>query len=507
MPYIDPVDHKFGDSPIIGKLNYYSSNGARFASVEQSLAAGYTGTIPTSSAFGRSGKNSTTYDIVRVYGQGALQLTKKWKVIGYTYRNDTTPLWYTDRRGRLRKRRVNKTVRVPIYLQVYKTRVLKPMSEVKDNRYYLKPTQFSMGHASEVITPPCVDITVKQYGATGMPDKLSYEGVVQVSKVGTYMHRPYDVPSSWDIPTGIPPFNAQFYPGIDPNSLPFVESNSLALSKLYKKVSSDIPDYLTAAAESRELFRTTKKILLAGLSLARDIKRLDVKRLQGRLDVKPTALYSAWLTWAYGIAPVLSDIQDTIDVVKRSDRYWRTFKASSKVDLPTFRQPSSRHTNGVFEESFTATTKWGVIISGQITVDSIMKDAVKAHRFWATTYELVPFSFMLDWAVDISGYLKSTGVFSDKEYSAWQTVVLEQTQRYTGTLGPDAYRSDLTYESTGFTQEAHSFVVSRNPIKTIPEMPDIKVKKPVFDMTAIDRAINAFSILVTSTNGLKRPFR
>lgn len=440
----------------------------------------------------REGSNSSIPELIRQYGIGAFQLTKKKVVVGHEFKTFVKKIWYRDRKGNPRSRSVSVKKMVPKYLTVTKAKFIQPAIETgKYTEFYLRPNRLVFSNATNVVTPSTLTI-VNEDVTNGY---LSRRSVYRCHGPGLYVG-----PGGYN--------NA----GFGYHNLNYIETypgdESLAedaLRKLYSKVASDIPDYMTAAAESGELFKTLRNITKSSIKLVREIKKLDIKRLRGRLKTSASDLSSIWLTWVYGIAPVISDITDTIDVVKRHDRTWRSFSTSAKTIAYTTQDPPNINSIGVSKLEINRIERYGVILEGRISVDRIYKDQVKWQSAVGTVYELVPFSFMLDWIVNISEYLKSSQIFERQVYTAWRTSIQQESSSFTGYLG---LNPDFPYNrifSEPFSQISSNFYLNRNTPITIPEMPDIKVKKPVEDVLSLSRAINALAILVTTTDTFRRP--
>lgn len=472
---------------------FYNFQGTQFGSRNRSVKS--LTTNPVYSAR-RAGTNTSIPELIKVYGVGSLTLTKKKVFVGYEFRQEKFSVWYRARNGNLRSREVTKTKRFPKFITVTKARFNKPaLGSVKTSQFYLKPNKLTFSNATNVCIPKSMTI-VRESWTDSLGGYIDRRAIFRITGPGLYQ-----TPDAKDLTVGIGNTNLRWIETWGGDSALAQDS----LRRLYSKVARDIPDYMTAAAESRELFRTLQKIVLTSIKLVKDLKRLDLKRVRGYLKSSPQDLSSLWLTWVYGISPVVSDIVDTIDVVKRSDRTWRSFSAA--VEKPTVTS-TSLHPNFIGKHDTTVKhiERYGVIVEGRITVDSVYKEKVNWQGAISTAYQLIPFSFMLDWIVDIGEYLASSQIFEDKVYTAWRTSIRLEDSHQEGYFGlkPGGSRFNRMF-SAPFSYHQRGCYVNRSPLSSLPAMPDIKVKKPSTDVLSLQRAINALAILVSTTDGLKRP--
>jgi hypothetical protein len=443
----------------------------------------------------RSGKNSSPSEVIRVYGIGAYEFTKVKKFVGYEFKQVEKLKWFRDRRGTLRSRTVTYTKRVPSFITVTRSKFIKPALDApKSSEFYLKPNALFYGRVTNVIEPMANTVFKIEQGVQPL-EKSIYR--FDLNGPGVYRS-----------PVG----NMSLFYGfsevgqVQESYWGKADLRERALRQLYSKVASDIPDYMTAAAESKELFRTLQTIVKESITLVKKIKRLDYQYFTGKLKAAPENLSAIWLTWVYGVSPVIGDIVDTIDVVKRSDRCWRAFSTHVKDTVRDDHDTTDVYFIGKRNIKIDATERYGIYLDGKLSVDRVWNSQVKWLSAAGTAYELVPFSFMLDWIVNISEYLKSAQILHGQSFFAWYTSLQEAEDIQTGRYGPNPEYPRMTMLSGEMSQYTKRILVSRNPVGNyLPDMPDIKVKKPAMDVLSLDRAINALAILVASTGGLKRP--
>lgn len=214
--------------------------------------------------------------------------------------------------------------------------------------------------------------------------------------------------------------------GVDVSQFRSVPSSALSwantidrgvLSKLYTNAQSNYANVANMLATAGQTTDMIASLLDSGISIARTIKKLDVKRAQsyfrkefGEVRKFARQISDLWLQWTYGVAPLIDDVNK---IAK---------KASSRKDVVRFR--AVEHT--VLRNSQSYTTGGSrifiaqdceVFVKHQVlmnTTVSIPKLAMQ-HGFGtplATFWEVIPYSFILDWFYPLGDYLSSHKVFS-----------------------------------------------------------------------------------------------
>lgn len=435
----------------------------------------------------RTGTNSPPEDLIRQYGAEQLELVARRYTVGYEYRVSKVEVTYKDRRGRLRSRVKRVIKRVPIKVR-YSTFKVKKGAKNREPDVFLKPNFLDYRCAFTFTAPSSLRVYFNKPSASS----YSYRGYCDVNGPGSFDSYPlyYGPVINFGFPIQSLPF------GVATDGPQF----DAALRKLYQKVYSDIPDYYTAAAESPELLHLIRQTAKEGLKLAKEIYRLDLKRLAGRLNsnIKAKDLAGLWLGWIYGIVPTVQDIEDTVRVISREERVWRTFSASERIEHITDDSDSqdiSLAGHQRYEETYIA--RYGVILEGKVNITKYLMRASHWQQSVGTLVEVIPFSFMLDWLIDITGYLKACTILDKLQYSAWRTSSKKIERAFDGRFAANPeYPTFGTYSSEPFSARSTVFQVKRDVLSSLPEMPLPVLEKPALDTTNLQRAINAFAILV-----------
>lgn len=139
---------------------------------------------------------------------------------------------------------------------------------------------------------------------------------------------------------------------------------------------------------------------------------LDFKRTYGKrvFTNVPDLSSEAWLTWQYGIRPIISDIYTAADNVKRSGQTLMRIKKRSKqlnvlqvantVDFGTGPVP-------------VVGTEWSSCRCEIVYVLAINDTVLQRVGDWTSlnpvsiAWELTPYSFVADWVFDVGSYLRN----------------------------------------------------------------------------------------------------
>lgn len=424
------------------------------------------------------------------------------KFAGYEVVSYRKKVWRKNRKGEYRP-----------FFEVIEKRKKKFLTMV-DVRYreftikkgvYLKPNDLQYYRALRDIFPMNIMSEIIWNTSRGGYNSIRSQSIGMFSH-----HDPQWFPSHTS-----PTVSVTEYPfGLPPHGLNInvPELADRALIKLYNKVLDETPNYYTTLAETGELINTLRSIMLRGFDLIKSIYRLDVKRLKGALKgVTPADLSNTWLTWIYGIAPVIQDIEGSIELAMREDRVWRSYSAMARtVDREEI--ISSPILNGSVKYNGFTFYRYGVVLDGQMSITRYLQRAQHWQQTAATVYEVIPFSFMLDWLVDISGYLNGVNVMDGRIIDSWETRGQIMSELHIGKpkvddvlLTPSAKPVVLLSKQEIDYDKVAVWVYRTNLNGSLPPMPKpiVPTSGQLLDGISWSRAINAFAILISRERGLK----
>lgn len=171
-----------------------------------------------------------------------------------------------------------------------------------------------------------------------------------------------------------------------------------ALSKFYQAVRQSELNLATTLGESPESIRMFKQFLTGILTVKR-----GVRRALRRPDL---ALSGAWLVNQYGIKPALSDIYAWADYCRDVGEH-----AVTPVKVRGGAKGSAYYNKSSWPPASSKTSySQRVEIAGSYTVSN--RELFEVSRLSslnpvALAWELTPLSFVVDWFVDIGGYLEN----------------------------------------------------------------------------------------------------
>jgi len=171
----------------------------------------------------------------------------------------------------------------------------------------------------------------------------------------------------------------------------------------FAKVQAGEAELLTIAAESGKTINYLNNRIrsLAGMLI-------HFKRSALKLDID--AIADLWLEVRYAIRPLLYDIQNVSSALsKGSLDTVRTFRASDKDQNSSSHTYSSYYSGTTFNVEYTV-TNIDTYTAGVYT--RLKYDLPEVHtfgllNFTQTAWELVPFSFIVDWFINVSAFLAS----------------------------------------------------------------------------------------------------
>lgn len=209
-----------------------------------------------------------------------------------------------------------------------------------------------------------------------------------------------------------------------------------------------------ALAESMETAQSIAKLSLEAWDLLRDIKRADLKKLKKKLDVKPRdvpdKLSDRWLEFNYAVTPLLSDIHDLKDVFNNG--------LDSRLSIRAFRQltESSKKSSDIYPGSISADVDDTLRCKIAATVsdlDSQGKKLIGMSDPKAIAWELVPFSFVVDWGMPIGTWLQAlngtVGLDFDYGYVSRKVVIKGNCGNVNGANHPEETPAHFTITGYG----------------------------------------------------------
>jgi hypothetical protein len=240
-------------------------------------------------------------------------------------------------------------------------------------------------------------------------------------------------------------------------------------------------------------------------------RRKRFKQAARELGIGYRSAPNNWLAWQYGWAPLLDDVHKACTELNRKDNEnpERTIlKAKAKDSVTTVTTGDEYAATGV-REFWKMIEKKDCAVRFYYTVDT-SQDFFRKLDEWGVlnpasiAWELIPFSFVVDWALPIGDYinaLTSTVGYSFRGGCRTEFVTRTLSSTYRGV--PDGVAQDCnTFAKAGWTTKR--FIRSTYPYFPYPDIEGIANLQSTEDATVIStRVANGLSILASGFSGGK----
>lgn len=208
-------------------------------------------------------------------------------------------------------------------------------------------------------------------------------------------------------------------------------------------------------------------------------------------------LSSLWLQYQYAFKPIIMDIEDVLsELQKQTFVPRRTARTQQVRDVDSTVQHVG--VTGGININFTTRTQTRYIVRATIMYDSIVTPAKQFGLTWrelpSTAWELTPWSFVVDWFINVGDYLRAIVPKLDVRYlSCSQTIErITNVQRTSG----QAWLSQAgwtTIRSPGAVDVATYRSKVRHP--SLPS-PSLTVETDLGQALGLNRGVNAYMLFL-----------
>lgn len=247
-----------------------------------------------------------------------------------------------------------------------------------------------------------------------------------------------------------------------------------SVRKLYAYIKNVPADLGIGLAESDKTFQTILSLSSRLLEFFRDLKRLNwFKAIRDVLPKNKEELASDYLAYRYGISPLINDVSGLIKEVTSKIEGTYKYKAIGKA-MRSYQYEDTHVVRNV-----------DILIKHHVTygVDDDLMSSL--NRLGLTNpkgivWELIPFSFVVDWFLPIGPWLSSLTSLDYLTVKKVHRSVLITENVYCLEPGPDPGVGPLYLESGGPNAwRLKNVKFRREVLSEIPNLPNIRVKSPI----------------------------
>lgn len=276
-------------------------------------------------------------------------------------------------------------------------------------------------------------------------------------------------------------------------------------------VMDDVPHHrhvIEATARSREgqmliantiaeLPETISLLTPAINSFKKKTKRLAPRRTLRRVGSAFDYASSAWLSLRYGIIPTMNDIQNAMYIYDqvvnnvtfggiRKSRAGET--TQSPIDQVSFvRNAGPCYASGI--EQFVSSTRWTATAYSRSRITLHRRLGLDIRSLLLSGYEGVPYSFVLDWAVDVGSWIAAS--IPSAEVIDLGNTLSQKTELRSATnvvsVATDSGMTDATSLNSLLLCKAITY--ERGCAIPIPAIPQVNL-----DMSRLSRRLDALSL-------------
>jgi hypothetical protein len=275
------------------------------------------------------------------------------------------------------------------------------------------------------------------------------------------------------------------------------ETNTKALNKLYERVKNmpvNLGQVLAEARQTATLIADTAVKIAKVIALAK--KGNLPKAFKELFPLSSGQAANSYLAYVYGVKPLLQDIDGAMKNFaegRRNDVFDIVVKRSKDIPLET-QVAGTGIPKGLttlsMSGSVTTVYKVRIQITNRDQNDLVTNGTLNIP---AIGWELVPFSFVIDWFAPIGNFLSNLDAFVGLTVlSCHRTTVLKRDvtiRRDFGGVDGDDYEWPKLNRVSTFSQVE----VTRTVLPTVPDLPFVEFKNPV----GKDHILNAIALITS----------
>lgn len=254
------------------------------------------------------------------------------------------------------------------------------------------------------------------------------------------------------------------------------------LTKLYERVKNQSTNLATAMAQGVQTKNLIADAVMRIIKALLAIKRLQfTKALRSLLPTNSKAVANDYLAYQFGVKPLISDINGILNQVNKPESSEFTVNATVKSDkvIGNSTQSVNYYWKGTL--TFSTMTQHTVKYSARIRTSTGVRDLGRLGftNPAALAWEIIPWSFIIDWLIPIGNYLNSQDAFVGCQVlSVHRTVIVETSIIHVHQIGGvDAIGYTWPSAICGWKTTYKSVV--RTPLPIVPALTIPSIKSPV----------------------------
>jgi len=247
------------------------------------------------------------------------------------------------------------------------------------------------------------------------------------------------------------------------------ELKNKAVVKAWSRVHDESAAILASIAEGKDTINFIGNVLFRVVKILRALRRLDLRQVKN--EITPMQYSKLYMEYRYALRPLAGEVQGALEAMNRvyssprMTRGWReTGSIPSNVTSATYAYGAVNSLYDLFAvQETTSSTRVSVGVGILFDVESTGANSWGLDQVVQTVWEVVPFSFIVDWFCNIADIISAhSPKLNTNVLANWCTVetVTTEIQRTT-------FSGQNTVRYGGFVNQAGLCREFKTPILTV----------------------------------------
>jgi hypothetical protein len=268
------------------------------------------------------------------------------------------------------------------------------------------------------------------------------------------------------------------------------ELEDRALFKLNSNAQGGVAKVSQMMAERSQIKKTIGSVCLNTLELLLKGKR---KLASLALDAveDPRAIANTYLAYVYGLRPILSDLQGTYNEIVHRENAWFRVKGVAKREWTEYSvQQLSDFCIMRIKEDYTVIVKQQCTITGTSSASRFLASHGLTNAS-SVVWEVIPFSFIVDWFLPIGAFLSQPDAFEGATVASWHKTLIRKKVTSIELFHVGQNSSYEVFETGMQSFSATNFACDRTIMSGIPPLASLRFKNPI----GVEHIANSFFLL------------